>query len=85
MFCVCHHLVVFLRLSGYTELGRGVFGVRQPPKTPAYVLHYAFFTPPSSGLNMYFVSHKKSSFHVPRNLKSLGNFRGIGTFFLLFA
>ena len=34
---------------------------------------------------MYFVSHKKSSFQVLRNLKSLGNFRGLGAFFSFFA
>ena len=34
---------------------------------------------------MYFVSHKKPSFQVPRDLKSLGNCRGIGAFFLFFA
>ena len=28
--------------NGYLYL----FGVRQPPKTPAYVLHYSSFTPP---------------------------------------
>ena len=62
-----------------------MFGVRQPPKNPAYVLHYSSFTPPSSGLNVSFAYHKKSSLQVPRNLKSLGNFRGLGAFFLFFA
>ena len=61
-----------------------VFGVRQPPITPAYVLHYSSFTPPSSGLNVYIVSHKKSSFQVSRNLESLGNFRGLGAVFFVF-
>ena len=40
--------------------------------------------PPSSGLNVYFVSHRKSSFQFPGVLKSLGRFRGLGTFFLGF-
>ena len=75
----------FFCLTGYIELGRGVFGVRQPGETPAYVLHYSSFTPPSSGLNVYFVYHKKSSFQVPRNLKSLGNVRRLGAFFFIFA
>ena len=56
-----------------------------PPKTPAYVLHYSSFTPPSSGHKLYFVFHNKSSCQVPRNSKSLGNFRGLGAFFLFFA
>ena len=30
--------------SDYNQ--RFLFGVRQPPKTPAYVLHYSSFTPP---------------------------------------
>ena len=58
-----------------------LFGVRQPPKTPAYGLHYSSFTPPSSGHKLYFVFHNKSSCQVPRNLKSLGNFRGLGPIF----
>ena len=35
-----------------------------PPKTPAYVLHYSSFTPPSSGHKLYFVFHNKSSCQV---------------------
>ena len=35
----------FFRLSGCTDLGRGVFGVRRPPRTPGYVLHYSSVTP----------------------------------------
>ena len=54
------------------------------PKTPAYVLHYLSFTPPSSGHKLYVVFHNKSSCQVPRNLKSLGSFRGLGAFFLVF-
>ena len=42
-------------------------------------------SPPSSGANLYFVSHKKSSFQVPQNVKSLGNFRGLGTLFFVFS
>ena len=55
-----------------------------PPKTLAYVLHYSSFTPPSSGHKLYFVFHNRSSCQVPRNLKSLGNFRELGAIFLVF-
>ena len=40
--------------------------------------------PPSSGLNLSFVSHKKFSFQVTPNFTSLGSFRGLGTYFVLF-
>ena len=60
-----------------------LFGVRQPPKTPAYVLHNSSFTPPSSGQKLHFVFHNKSTCQVPRNLKSLGSFRGLGAFFFV--
>ena len=45
--------------------------------------HYAAVT--SSGHKLYFVFHNKSSCQVPRDLKSLGNFRGLGAFFWFFA
>ena len=61
-----------------------MFGVRQPPRTSAYVLHYSSFTPPSSGHKLYFVFHNKASCKVPRNLKCLGNFRRLGALFLVF-
>ena len=84
MFCVCHHLVVSSASVGTLSLGRGVFGVRQPPKTPAYVLHYSSFTSPSSGHKLYFVFHNRYSCQVPQNLKSLGSFRGLRAFVLIF-
>ena len=61
-----------------------MFGVKQPPRTPAYFLHYLSFTPPSLGQKLYIVSHNKSSSQVPRNLKSLGNFKGLCAIFLVF-
>ena len=87
----------FLRMTGRTHAtGRvkcdlllqccktKLFAVRQPLKTPAYVFHYSSFIPPSSGHKLYVVFHNKSSCQVPRNLKSLGNFRGLGAFLLVF-
>ena len=57
------------RLSFFSSsLSTFLFGVRQPPKSPAYVLHYSSFTPPSSGHKLYFVFHNKSSCQVPQNL-----------------
>ena len=61
-----------------------MFDVRQPPRTPAYLLHYSSFTPRSSGQKLYFVSHNKSSSKVPRNLKSCGTVTRLGAFFLSF-
>ena len=61
-----------------------MFGVRHPLRSPAYILHYSSITPAFSGLNMYLIYHNKSSIQVTRNLKSLGNFRGLGAFLLYF-
>ena len=55
-----------------------------PPKPPPNVLHYSLFTPPSSGHKLYFDFHNKSSCQAPRNLKSLGNFRGLGAILFCF-
>ena len=78
LYVLC--LVVFY-LSGYTELDRGGVQCQTTPENPAYVLHHSSFTLPASGLKVYLVSHKKSSFQVPQNVKSFGNFRGSGAFF----
>ena len=56
-----------------------------PQETPIYVLHYSSLTCPSSGLNLYFVCHNKSSLQVTRNLIAWGNFRRIGALFRFIA
>ena len=80
VFNVCDYMLVSRKRFKQFELPE-VFVVRQPPKIRDYVLHHSSFTPPSSGHKPYFVFHNKSSCHVPRNLISLGSFRGLGAFF----
>ena len=78
------HETFGINIGQRRSAGQEPVWVQTTPQSPAYVLYYSSFNPPSSGLNVYFVSHKRSSFQVPQILKSFGNFRGLGAFVFAF-
>ena len=61
-----------------------VFVVRQPPKTPSYVLHYSSFTPPSSGHKLYFVFPQQVLMPSSPKLEIFGNLQGTRRIFFGF-